>query len=264
MKMKKNNLVRAIFISLILAFLYIPILSIIVFSFNKDNSLTRWTGFSFIWYKKLFESQIIMDAVKVSISIAILATLISTIIGTLAAMSIARKKRRFRNVVLEVNNIPIVNPEIVTAIGMLLFFKMLRLDPGYFAMLVAHIAFCVPYVFITVYPKVRSLDPNLVEAATDLGATPIKALRHAILPQIKVAVLAAAAIAFTMSFDDFVISYFTGGSSSNISIYLYTLPRGANPSVNALSTIIIIIITILVTFNYVKTNKTYKKMEERK
>ncbi len=261
MKKQKFNIKNSVFIGLILMFLYVPILSLMIFSFNKDSSLTRWTGFSFIWYKKLFQTQVIMDAVKVTISIAIIATLVSTIIGTLAAIAVARTKRKFRNTILEVNNIPIVNPEIVTAIGMLLLFKMLQIDPGYFAMLLAHIAFCVPYVFITVYPKVRSLDPNLVEAAMDLGATPIQALKHAILPQIKVAVLAAAAIAFTMSFDDFVISYFTGGSSSNISIYLYTLPRGVNPSINALSTIIIVIITIVVTFNFIKTNQNYKKEE---
>lgn len=259
MKTKKFDIKKSLLIFFVLAFLYLPILSIIIFSFNKANSLTRWEGFSFVWYKKLFETEVIMDAVKVSISIAVIATIISTIIGTLAAIAVARSKRKFRNAVLEVNNIPIVNPEIVTAIGMLLMLKMIRLSPGYFAMLIAHIAFSVPYVFITVYPKVRSLDPSLIEAATDLGATPIKALRHAILPQILVAVIAAAAIAFTMSFDDFVISYFTGGSYENISVYLYNLPRGANPSINALSTIIIIVITIVVVINYIKSSKQYKK-----
>ena len=258
MKTKKRKIFSIIFIILVVLFFYLPVLSLIVFSFNKGESLTRWTGFSFRWYLRLTESQVIIDAVQVTIIVAVIATVISTIIGTLAAIAFARYKRRVRNTILTLNNIPIVNPEIVTAIGMLLLFKMF-IDPGMTAMLLAHISFCVPYVFLTVYPKVRSLDPSLTEAAMDLGATPFKALRHAIFPQIKGAVLAGAAIAFTMSFDDFVISYFTGGSANNISVYLYNLPRGANPSINALSTLIIVVITIIVSINFIKTNKQYKK-----
>ncbi len=260
MTSKKSNIFNMIFIIIVVLFFYIPIISLMVFSFNHGGSLTRWTGFSFRWYKQLFKSEQIIDSVKVTMIIAFLATIISTIIGTLAAIAVARRKRRFRNTVLLLNNIPIVNPEIVTAIGILLFLTMF-IEPGFTAMLIAHISFCVPYVFLTVYPKVRSLDPSLTEAAMDLGATPLKALRHAILPQIKGSVLAGAAIAFTMSFDDFVISYFTGGSYQNISVYLYNLPRGANPSINALSTIIILVITVIVTINFIKSSKQFKEVE---
>lgn len=258
MTSKRAKIINIVYISLVILFFYLPILSLIIFSFNDGASLTRWTGFSMRWYKKLFESDKILDSVKVSISIALLATLISTVIGTLAAIAVARRKRKFRNAILFLNSIPIVNPEIVTAIGLLLFLTMF-IEPSFNAMLIAHISFCVPYVFLTVYPKVRSLDPSLTEAAMDLGANPWKALRHAVLPQIKGSILAGAAIAFTMSFDDFVISYFTGGSYENISVYLYNLPRGANPSINALSTIIIIVITIVVVINYIKSSKQYKK-----
>lgn len=258
MTSNKSKITSAIYISLVIIFFYLPILSLIIFSFNNGASLTRWTGFSFHWYKQLYKSDKILDSVKVSIIIAFLATFISTIIGTFAAIAVARRKRRFRNTVLFLNNIPIVNPEIVTAIGLLLFLTMF-IEPGFIALLIAHISFCVPYVFLTVYPKVRSLDPNLTEAAMDLGATPWKALRHAVLPQIKGSVLAGAAIAFTMSFDDFVISYFTGGSYENISVYLYNLPRGANPSINALSTIIILIITVALVINYIRSSKQIKK-----
>ena len=255
-KVKKSF--NVLYIILIIVFFYLPILSLMVFSFNEGSSITRWTGFSFRWYKQLFNSTKILDAVQVSIITAIVATIISTIIGTFAAISVAKKKRKFRNRVLFLNNIPIVNPEVVTAIGLLLLLTMF-MEPGFYMMLLAHISFCVPYVFLTVYPKVRSLDPSLTEAAMDLGATPFKALRHAILPQIKGSVLAGAAIAFTMSFDDFVISYFTGGSYENISVYLYNLRRGVNPSINALSTIIIIVITIALVINYLKSSKQLKK-----
>ncbi len=261
MRKNKVRIADILVIVLVLLFVYLPIVSLIVFSFNSDNSLTNFKSFSFKWYGELFRDEAIMEAVIMTFVIAIIATIISTIIGTFASIALARRKKRFRNTILTLNNIPIVNPEIVTAIGMLLLFQSMKFEKGYFTMLLAHIAFCIPYVIITVYPKVRSLDPNLVEAAMDLGATPIKALRHAILPQINVAVVAAIAISFTMSFDDFVISYFTAGSKTNISIYLYTLKRGVNPSINALSTIMILVISVVVAINYLRTIKQVKKEE---
>ena len=253
-----KHISRGTFIGLVLLFCYIPIVSLIVFSFNESRSLTRFTQFSLKWYGELFKSQEIINAVLVTFIVAILATIISTLIGTFASIAIAKHKRKLRNTLLSANNIPIVNPEIVTAIGLLLLFQSIQLQRGLFTMLLAHVAFCVPYVILSVYPKVRSLDPSLQEAAQDLGATPLQALRHAILPQIKVAVFAAAAISFTMSFDDFVISYFTAGSTTNISIYLYTLKRGVNPTINALSTIMILIITAVVIANFIRTNKQVK------
>ncbi|MDY0210560.1 MAG: ABC transporter permease [Acholeplasma sp.] len=247
------------FMGIMVLFIYAPIVSLVVFSFNENKSLTNWGGFSLQWYTKLFDSTDIMTAVIMTLLIAILATLISTVIGTFAAITLSKSKKVIKDMVLTVNNIPIVNPEIVTAVGLLLLFVSFQVDRGYTTMLLAHIAFCTPYVIITVYPKVRSLDPNLAEAANDLGATPLQALRMVILPEIKVAVIAAAAIAFTMSFDDFVISYFTAGSATNISIYLYTLRRGVEPTINALSTIIILVIGLLVTYNYFKSSEEEKK-----
>ena len=244
------------FMGLVLLFIYAPIISMVIFSFNENKSLTKWGGFSTQWYAKLFESQEIMTAVIMTIFIAVVATLISTVIGTFAALSLSKSKKLVKDIILTANNIPIVNPEIVTAVGLLLLFVSFQMPRGYMTMLLAHIAFCIPYVIITVYPKVRSLDPNLAEAAKDLGATPLQALRLVVLPEIKVAVIAGAAIAFTMSFDDFVISYFTAGSATNISIYLYTLKRGLEPTINALSTIIIIVIGLIVTRNFIKSKKT--------
>ena len=247
------------FIVTILAFCYAPILSLVIFSFNENKSLTNWGGFSFKWYEKLFDSTDIMTAVIMTLLIAILATLISVFIGTLAAISLSKSKKVFKDIIMGVNNVPIVNPEIVTAVGLLLLFVSFQIDRGYTTMLLAHVAFCTPYVIITVYPKVKSLDPNLAEAANDLGATPVQALWLVVFPQIKVAIFAAAAIAFTMSFDDFVISYFTAGSATNISIYLYTLRRGVEPTINALSTIIILIIGVIVTYRYLKSNNEQVK-----
>jgi spermidine/putrescine transport system permease protein len=258
---KHNNLLSGIFILLVLLFVYAPIFSLVLFSFNANRSLTTWGGFSFEWYGELFRSREIMNAVVWTFIIAILATIVSVIVGTFAAIGLSKNKKLFRNVVINLNNIPIVNPEIVTAIGLLLLFQSLKLQGGYGTMLLAHIAFCTPYVIITVYPKVKSLDPSLIEAAQDLGATPMRAIYYAVFPQIKVAIFAAAAIAFTMSFDDFVISYFTAGSTgTNISIYLYTLKRGIPPTINALSTIMILVVTIVVTLNFILTRKQYKEV----
>lgn len=258
---KHNNLLSGTFIFLVVLFIYAPIFSLILFSFNANRSLTTWGGFSFEWYGELFRSREIMNAVIWTFIIAILATIISVIVGTFAAIALSKNKKLFRNAVINLNNIPIVNPEIVTAIGLLLLFQSLKLQGGYGTMLLAHIAFCTPYVIITVYPKVKSLDPSLIEAAQDLGATPMRALYYAVFPQIKVAIFAAAAIAFTMSFDDFVISYFTAGSTgTNISIYLYTLKRGIPPTINALSTIMIVVVSIVVTLNFILTRKLYKEV----
>ncbi|VEU80607.1 ABC transporter permease [Haploplasma axanthum] len=228
----------------------------IIFSFNSSRSLTVWTGFTFDWYAKLFQDRDIMEAVVNTIMIAIISTVISTIIGTLASIALAKGKKVFRETVLGLSNIPILSPEIVTAIAFFVFFGAFSIQKGLSTMILAHIAFSTPYVILAVYPKVKSLDNDLVSAAYDLGATPRQALFKVILPQIKVAIIAGAAIAFTMSFDDFVISYFSSGTMvKNISIYLYTLKRGIEPTVNALSTIIMIVIGIKIVFDYVKSGK---------
>lgn len=247
------------FLLMVFAFTYAPIVSLVIFSFNSSKSLTNWTGFSLEWYAKLFEDEAILNAVVMTLIVAIIATIIATIIGTLAAISLSKSRKIVKDTVLNLNNIPIVNPEIVTAVALLLLFVSIGMPTGYLTMTLAHIAFCTPYVIITVYPKVRNLDPNLAEAAMDLGATPFQALIKVVLPQIKVAVIAGASIAFTMSFDDFVISYFTAGSATNISIYLYTLRRGVEPTINALSTIIVTVIVAKVIYDAIKNRRLYKQ-----
>ena len=241
----KGNLAGKILLGATAVFFYLPILYIIVFSFNDSRSLTHFSGFSLRWYEKMFADSTMMEAVIYTVIIALLATLISTVTGTLAAIGMSRSKKILRNLVEQVNNLPIMNPEIVTAIGLLMFFSAIGIEKGFLTLLLAHIMFCIPYVILSVMPKLRSLDPNLADAAMDLGATPFQALTKVIVPQIMPGIVSGALIAFTMSFDDFIISYFvTGNGVQNISILVYTMSKRVNPSINALSTLVIVLITI--------------------
>ena len=230
----------------VLLFFYLPILVTMVFSFNSSKSLSKFTGFSLRWYKALLENSEIMSAVYVSVTIAILATIASTVLGTMTAIGLSKSRKIIKDMVLSMNDIPILNPDIVTAIGWMLLFSSLGFQKGYMTMLLAHIAFCTPYVITSVYPKVRSLDPNLANAAMDLGATPYQALTKVILPMIRPGIFAGALLAFTMSFDDFVISYFVSGNGvNNISIVVYNMTKRINPTINALSTIVIVVIVVI-------------------
>ncbi len=241
---QKRGIGGKLILGLTMLFFYLPILYIILFSFNGTRSLTHFDGFSLQWYQKMFADRTMMEAVGYTILIAVLSTIISTTFGTLAAIGLSRSKRVLRNVVEQINNLPVLNPEIVTAIGLLMFFSALGVSKGFGTMLLAHIMFCTPYVILSVSPKLRSLDPNLADAALDLGATPFQALTKVIVPQILPGIVSGALIAFTMSFDDFIISYFvTGNGVNNISILVYTMSKRVNPSINALSTLIIVLIT---------------------
>jgi len=218
----------------------------VIFSFNEGKSLTSFTGFSLRWYQHMLESQDMMEALYTTFSIAILATFISTVVGTISAIGLSKSKKVIRNIMDQVNNLPMMNPEIVTAIGFMLLFITFNVEKGYMTMLLAHIAFCIPYVILSVMPKIRSLDPNLADAAMDLGATPWQALRKVIVPQITPGIVSGALIAFTMSVDDFIISYFvTGRGVKNLSIVVYTMSKRVNPSINAVSTLVVVIITIV-------------------
>ena len=240
-----KGLFPKIFIGLMILFFYFPIIYTIVFSFNSSKSLSVFEGFSFQWYEKMFRNKAMMDSIFYTIIIALLATFISTIVGTITAIGLSRSKRLLKSIVLQINDLPILNPDIVTAIGLLMLFSFLSINKGFTTLLISHIMFCIPYVILSVSPKIRSLDPNILDAALDLGATPLQALIKVIVPQITSGIVAGALIAFTMSFDDFIISYFvTGNGVNNISIMIYTMSKRINPTINALSTLIICIITI--------------------
>lgn len=227
-------------------FFYLPILYIIIFSFNDSRSLTKFGGFSLRWYEKMFADSTMMEAVLYTVIIAIIATVVATVVGTITAIGLSKSRKVVQKMVERINDLPVMNPDIVTAISLLMFFSVLTVKKGFGTLLIAHIMFCIPYVMLSVTPKLRSLDPNLIDAAMDLGATPFQALAKVIVPQIKPGIVSGALIAFTMSFDDFVISYFTTGNGvNNISILVYTMSKRVNPSINALSTIVILLITLV-------------------
>ena len=187
-----------------------------------------------------------MEAVLYTVIIAIIATVVATVVGTITAIGLSKSRKVVQKMVERINDLPVMNPDIVTAISLLMFFSVLTVKKGFGTLLIAHIMFCIPYVMLSVTPKLRSLDPNLIDAAMDLGATPFQALAKVIVPQIKPGIVSGALIAFTMSFDDFVISYFTTGNGvNNISILVYTMSKRVNPSINALSTIVILLITLV-------------------
>lgn len=243
---EKKKIGSKIFMILMMIFFYAPIVYIIIFSFNSSRSLTNFDGFSLRWYEKMFNDRTMMESVVYTIVIAVLSTIISTVVGTITSIGLSKSRPVLKKTVEQINNFPIMNPEIVTAIGLLMFFSALGVKKGFGTLLLAHVMFCIPYVMLSVTPKLRSLDPNLADAAMDLGATPWQALTKVIVPQVMPGIISGALIAFTMSFDDFVISYFvTGNGVSNISILVYTMSKRINPSINALSTLVIFIITVV-------------------
>lgn len=257
---KEKRTFGTILMALVIAFFYLPIVYMVIFSFNSGKSLTSFSGFSLRWYRHMMESHTMMESLYTTFSIALIATAISTVVGTISAIGLSKSKKIVQNLMEQVNNLPMMNPEIVTAIGFMLLFITFRVEKGYVTMLLAHIAFCIPYVMLSVMPKIRSLDPNLADAAMDLGATPWRALTKVIVPQIMPGIVSGALIAFTMSIDDFIISYFvTGGGVKNLSITVYTMSKRVNPSINAISTLVVLLITAVL----VLINVAPKRMAQR-
>ena len=263
MKKLNRNFNRVLMI-LVMVFFYLPIIYMIVFSFNDGKSLTNFTGFSLRWYAHMLESRDMMEALYTTFGVALIATAVSTVVGTISAIGLSKSKKIVRDLMEQVNNLPLMNPEIVTAIGFMLLFITFQIEKGFVTMLLAHIAFCIPYVMLSVMPKIRSLDPNLADAAMDLGATPWQALIKVIVPQIAPGILSGALIAFTMSIDDFIISYFvTGSGVKNLSIMVYTMSKRVNPSINAISTLVVVIITAaLIVINVVPVISAKREKKE--
>ncbi len=263
---KKNKIFSKVFFALVMAFFYLPIIYVVFFSFNSTKSLSRFSGFSLRWYESMFNNRNIMEAIFYTVLCAVLATIISTIIGTITAIALSKNRKVVRELVTQVNNLPMLNPEIVTAIGFMLFFASLGIKTGFMTMLLAHIAFCIPYVILSIMPRLRRLDPNMAEAALDLGCTPWQAMSKVIIPQIKGGIIAGALVAFSMSFDDFVISMFTTGPGvSNISIYVYSSVKRVNPTINALSAIIVYVVTaVLILVNVIPMIKDRRRKKNEK
>lgn len=242
----------------IFLFLYSPIIVLIVYSFNDSKSRGTWSGFTLRWYVELLNDPTILKALYYTILIAVLASIISTIVGTIAALGIHNMAGIRKKAVLNLNYLPVLNPDIVTAVSLMALYRFLRLDFGFATMLLSHITFCIPYVILSVLPKLKQMDKNLAEAAMDLGATPLYALRKVVIPEIMPGIITGALIAFTLSIDDFVISFFnTGNGVSNLSIEIFAMTRrGINPTINALSTLMFVSLLVLLLIINKRTEKT--------
>ena len=276
--MKKNTVLSRAFLFLMFLFLYAPIFVLIVFSFNDSKSNAVWGGFTLDWYVQLFQNQTVLTALRTTLLVSLLATLAATVAGTAAAIGFSSMRRRSRNLCLTVNNIPLTNPDIITGVSMMLLFVFagqvladlsawlnaqswaeqanlwfnFSFNLGFWTLLIAHITFDIPYVILSVLPRIRQLDPNLAEAALDLGASPLTAFRKVVLPELMPGIINGALIAFTMSIDDFVISYFTAGSQvSTLSMVVYSMVRRrVSPEINALSTLMFVaVLALLIAIN---------------
>ena len=236
-----------LYMGLVFAFLYAPILVLLVFSFNEGKTRGSWDGFSLVWYQTLSQDEEVLTAVGNTFFVAIVSTLVSTVIGTLGAIGIAQFRKAPQQRILVLNQIPVVNPDIIMAVGLMVLFRTLQLDFGMLTLLLAHIAFTVPYVVLSVLPKLKQMPQALPEAAMDLGATPAQTLWRVIIPQIRPGIVSGALIAFTLSIDDFVISFFTTGNGiETVSTIVYSMARrGINPEINALSTLMFLVMLIL-------------------
>ena len=288
MKKRTNARVGSRFLMILTGiFLYAPIFLLIVFSFNAGNSNTVWKGFSLVWYDKLLHNRLIMQSVYTTLLISVLATAIATMGGTFAAIGFYAMRRKARDPLMTVNNIPMMNADIVTGVSLCLFFVAFfnlwgsfagwlnsvqslvvlptRLTLGFGTLLIAHVGFNIPYVILSVGPKLRQMDKNLVDAAMDLGCTWMQAFWRVILPEIKPGIVSGALTAFTMSIDDFVISYFTAGSSAStlaMTIYGMTKKR-VSPEINAISTLLFLTVLVLLTVINIREAQQEKVRENK-
>ena len=243
--------VSRIYMTLVFMFLYAPIFVLIAFSFNNSKSRAVWAGGTFRWYLRLFQNKEILSAFSNTIIIAVVASLLATILGTVSVIGILKTKGFFKKVIMNITNIPMINPEVVTGVSLMILFVFIYkttgfLEPGLLTLIIAHTTFCLPYVILSVMPKYRQIDPNLYEAAQDLGCSPVKAFLKAVLPELIPAIVTGGMIAFTMSIDDFVISYFTSGTTKTLPLTIYSMTRKmVSPEIIALSTILFAIIFIL-------------------
>ena len=265
--------VGRIYTFLIFLFLYAPILVLIVFSFNDTETASRtvFSGFSLKWYVKLFEDRLILEALRNTLIIAIAAAAVSTVLGTMAAIGINSMKRLPRRVMMNITNFPMVNPEIVTGVSLMLLFVFAvglfgGRSLGLASIIASHITFCLPYVILSVLPKLRQMDPALYEAAQDLGCPPAKAFFKVVMPEIMPGIVTGMIMAFTLSIDDFVISYFTSGTTQTLPIYIYSMTRKrVSPEINALSTVLfaaVMALLIVVNVRTAKVNRQIQEMEE--
>lgn len=261
--------ISKIYMALLLMFLYVPIFVLIVFSFNTTKSRTVFEGFTFDWYIRLFQNELILTSLRNTLIISVLSAVASTILGTAAAIGINNMKKGPKAVVMNINNLPIINPEIVTGVSMMLLFVFfaarMNFNFGFGTLLIAHITFDVPYVILNVMPKFRQMNPNLYEAAQDLGCNPIQGFFKVVVPEIMPGIVSGFLMSFTFSLDDFIISYFTSGATSQtLPITIYSMTRRkVSPEINALSTIIFVVVVIVLIVKNIIENKNIKEEVRR-
>ena len=260
----------ASYLVLLLVMLYAPIVIIAIYSFTESKVLGNWTGFSTELYTSLFTGGVnnsLIDAIKNTFIIAFVAATVSTILGTIAAIGINDLKYRKKRVINFVNNIPILNPDIITGISLFLLFVSLGITQGYTTVIWAHIAFCTPYVVLSVMPRLMQMNPNIYEAALDLGATPYQAMRRVIIPEIRPGMISGFILAFTLSIDDFAVTIFTNGTDGlqTLSTYIYADARkgGLTPELRALSTIILVVVLVLLVVVNYRSYRQAKIAEEQ-
>ena len=258
------------YIVLLLEMLYAPIIIIAIFSFTDSKVLGNWTGFSVDLYTSLFSGGVsgrLIDAIKNTFLIALVAATVSTLLGTVAAIGINDLRYRKRRAINFVNNIPILNPDIITGISLFLLFVSMGITQGYTTVILAHIAFCTPYVVLSVMPRLMQMNPNIYEAALDLGATPMQAMRRVIIPEIRPGMISGFILAFTLSIDDFAVTIFTNGTDGleTRSTFIYADARkgGLTPELRALSTIILVVVLLLLVVGNYRAHRQAKRAEEQ-
>ncbi|MBR2859777.1 MAG: ABC transporter permease [Alistipes sp.] len=257
-----------LYLWLLLALLYAPILIIAIFSFTESKVLGNWTGFSTELYSSLFNGgaqSSLLDAIKNTLSIAVIAAVASTILGTIAAIGIFNMRGRKKQVINFLNDIPMLNPDIITGISLFLLFVSLGISQGYTTVVLSHTAFCTPYVVLSVMPRLQQMNPNIYEAALDLGATPFQALRKIIIPEIRPGMISGMILAFTLSIDDFAVTLFTKGNEGleTLSTYIYADARkgGLTPELRPLSTIIFVVVLLLLIIINVRAKRNAKRKQ---
>ncbi len=254
---------KRIYLLIIILFLYAPIFILMIASFNNSKYIGGWSGFTLDWYVQLFKDREIMSSLYVTLSMALIAAIVATILGTLAAIGINTFSKGPKALMLNISYIPVVNADIVTGVSLMLLFIFTRIPRGYFTMLLAHITFCIPYVIFAVLPRLQMTSSQYYEAALDLGAKPSYAIRKVILPDIMPGIINGALLAFTLSLDDFVVSFFTTSNVNNLSTTIYAMARrGINPKINALSTLMFIAVVLLLLLINNRTTKQEKALRK--
>lgn len=256
--MKKRKWFSSLYVWLVMLFLYAPIAVLIIFSFNDSKSRNTWSGFTLRWYKELFHDEVIMQSLVIMLIVAIVSSVVATVLGTLAAIGLNKMNKKLKSVVMTFTYLPMINPEIITGVALMLLFIYLKMEFGMQTLIIAHITFNVPYVILNVLPKLKQMDKNTYDAALDLGCNPLKAFTKVVIPEIMPGIFSGFVMALTYSMDDFIISYFvTGASIQTLPVAIYSMTRRrVSPKINALSTIMfVVVLCVLLIYNFAGSKK---------